>query len=125
MAEMARTNSHASIKKPDKPPRPTLFEAYRGGMLNEQKLRELADKIDRINEDSPASATKPNPPSPHGGSDSETPGEASGEAPGIPRGQPGVSLLPQLVVSPHGPPHDVPGGMSGVSPSILSDGIPH
>src|SRR5688500_8554785 len=104
MAETARTNSHASVKKPAKPPRPTLFEAYRGGMLNEHKLRELAGKIDRINEHSPASATKPDITSPHGEPDGMSPSEVSGESAGIPRGQPSVSLVVQPVVLPDGAP---------------------
>jgi hypothetical protein len=122
MAETARTNSHASVKKPAKPPRPTLFEAYRGGMLNEDKLRELAGKIDRINEHSPASATKPYITSPHGEPDGVSPSEASGESPGIPRGQLGVSLFAQPAVSPPGTPHDAPGGTPGISPGTTPGG---
>jgi hypothetical protein len=120
MAETAQTKSQARLKKTDTPRRPTLFEAYRGGMLNEQKLRELSDKIDRINEHSPISVTKPSTDLPRGEADGMPHGETSDESPSIPRGQPGASLIPQPVVLPHGAPHGAP----HESPAILLGNTP-
>jgi len=121
MAETARTKSHANLKNSGKPRRPTLFEAYRGGMLNENTLRELSDKIDRINEPPLGPTTEPNTISPHGEPGGIPYGEMNSESPGIPRDQPGISLLAQPGISPHGE----PGGIPYTSPDVSLDTSPH
>jgi hypothetical protein len=108
MVETAQQKSQASPKKRGKPRRPTLFEAYRGGMLNEDTLRELSDKIDRINDDLPASSTNPDTASPRGEPDGISHGTTSGEPHDIPNGQPGVSLVAQPVIAPRGEPDGIP-----------------
>jgi hypothetical protein len=123
MAETARTRSHANLKDPDKPRRrPTLFEAYRSGMLNENTLRELSDKIDRINEPPLTSATKPSITASHGKPDGIPHGETSGELPGIPPDQPSISLVAQPHISPSGIPHGMPDISPDKSPRISPSG---
>jgi hypothetical protein len=124
MAETARTKPHANLKKPDKPRRPTLFEVYRGGMLNENTLRELSDKIDRINEDPLASATKPAITAPRGEPDGISHGKTNSESSSIPRGQLGSSLLAQPGSSPCGEPDGIPDISLVASPDTTPRGEP-
>ena len=126
MAETAQQKSQANPKKSGKPRRPTLFEAYRGGMLNEDTLRKLSDKIDRINDDLPASSTNPGTTSPHGEPGGAPHGTKSGEPYDIPSGQPGNSLVAQPVITPRGEPDSTPvtspDDSSSVSPRGESSG---
>ncbi len=112
MAEPVRKQSPAPPRaQRGTPRRPTLFETYCSGMLHEEKLREISDKLDRINDDPPAQSTHREetfaPSEPSGEPSGVSSDESHGEPRDIPLGQP----LGQLVGSPDG---SSPGSPDGI-----------